>query len=79
MSWTRVGTPGRSRPPELDAMYAQLDDVLDEIGFVHEQTAAHQLRAFRQLLARARLESADVALLRGLWRQTLWASRRRQP
>jgi tRNA (cytidine32/uridine32-2'-O)-methyltransferase len=61
---------------ELDGMYAHLEQVLYEIGFVRPETAAHQMRAFRQLLARARLVSDDVTLLRGLWRQTLWAARR---
>ena len=64
---------------ELDGMYAHLEQVLFEIGFVRPETVAHQMRAFRQLLARARPESADVALLRGLWRQVLWAARRQQP
>ncbi len=61
---------------ELDGMYDHLEEVLHEIGFVTPETAHHQMRAFRHLLARARLESADVTLLRGLWRQALWAARR---
>ncbi len=61
---------------ELDGMYAHLEEVLHEIGFVQSETAAHQMRAFRRVLSRARLEPDDVTLLRGLWRQTLWAARR---
>lgn len=64
---------------ECEAMYAHLEEVLREVGFVHPHTVAHQMRAFRQLLSRARLEPADVSLLRGLWRQTLWATRSRRP
>lgn len=64
---------------ECEAMYAHLEEVLREVGFVHPHTVAHQMRAFRQLLSRARLEPADVSLLRGLWRQTLWAARRGEP
>ena len=70
------GVSNEATGAELDGMYDHLEEVLHEIGFVTPETAHHQMRAFRQLLARARLESADVTLLRGLWRQALWAARR---
>lgn len=71
--------PAEATGAELDGMYAHLEDVLYEIGFVRPETAAHQMRAFRALLSRAQLKSDDVTLLRGLWRQTLWAARRGDP
>jgi TrmH family RNA methyltransferase len=61
---------------EMEGLFGHLRELLFEVGFVREETAEHQMLAFRRLLARARLRSDEVTLLRGLWRRALWAARR---
>ena len=68
--------PGRS--PRLasleqtEAMYAQLEESLLKIGFLHPQNAKHMMFAIRRLLGRAGLEPSDVGVLRGIARQINW-------
>ena len=61
---------------ELEAQFTQLRQVLLAIGFARPETVEHQMRHLRQLLARARPRPDEVTLLRGLWRQMLWAAAR---
>ncbi|UCE02887.1 MAG: RNA methyltransferase, partial [Candidatus Latescibacterota bacterium] len=61
---------------EMEGLFGHLRELLFEVGFVREETAEHQMHAFRRLFARARLRSDEVTLLRGVWRQVLWAARR---
>ena len=67
----------RSAAPRevLEGMYAQLLHTLHQIGYtdVHRQGSADTL--FRGLFDRADLSAREVAALRGLWRQVLWAAR----
>jgi tRNA/rRNA methyltransferase len=62
---------------QIEAMYAQLEQSLLDIGFLHPQNARHMMFAIRRLLGRAGLESADVGILRGIARQMGWCARRR--
>lgn len=62
----------------LEAMYAQLRAVMLATGFASPATVAHRMRRVRRLLARARPLPDEVTLLRGLWRQALWAARGRR-
>ena len=57
---------------QTEAMYAQLEKALLEIGFLHPQNARHMMFAIRKLLGRAGMESADVGVLRGMARQINW-------
>jgi tRNA/rRNA methyltransferase len=57
---------------QVEAMYAQLEAALLEIGFLHPQNAQHMMFALRRLLGRAGLGSEDVGVLRGIARQITW-------
>ena len=57
---------------QTEAMYAQLETALLEIGFLHPQNTRHMMFAIRKLLGRAGMESADVGVLRGIARQINW-------
>jgi TrmH family RNA methyltransferase len=57
---------------QVDAMYAQFEEALLEIGFLHSQNARHMMFALRRLLGRAGLEKSDVGILRGIARQIAW-------
>ncbi len=57
---------------QVEAMYAQLEKALLEIGFLQPQNAAHMMFALRRIFGRAGLEPADVGTLRGIARQINW-------
>jgi tRNA/rRNA methyltransferase len=60
---------------QTEAMYAQLEQSLLEIGFLHAQNARHMMFAIRRLLGRAGLQTDDVGILRGVARQIAWAAK----
>jgi len=62
---------------QIEAMYAQLEEALLEIGFLHPQNARHMMFSFRRLLGRAGLETSDVGILRGIARQIGWFAKKR--
>ncbi len=72
-----------ARPPRLapveqtEAMYAQLEQALLQIGFLQSQNAKHMMFRLRRLLGRAGLERRDVGILRGLARQIAWFGARK--
>ncbi len=77
-------TPGRqsgSREPDpcvrglLEAMLHDAEALLLEVGFLYPHTAGARMARVRNLLQRAQVEEAEVALLRGMVRQLRWASR----
>jgi len=57
---------------QVEAMYAQLEKALLEIGFLQPQNARHMMFALRRILGRAGLEAPDVGVLRGIARQIGW-------
>ena len=59
---------------QLEGMYAQLMGVLHHIGYTDANRARGVEHIFRRLFDRAELSSHEVAALRGLWAQTLWAA-----
>jgi TrmH family RNA methyltransferase len=61
---------------ELEQFYAHLEAALLSIRFVRADTAPHRILLLRRLLGRARLQPAEVRLLRGICRQILWAAGR---
>jgi tRNA/rRNA methyltransferase len=73
-SWERepIRAPKLASLEQVEAMYAQLEQALLEIGFLHPQNARHMMFALRRLLGRAGLESSDVGVLRGIARQIAW-------
>jgi len=65
--------------PQVEAMFAQLERALLEIGFLQEQNSRHMMFALRRILGRAALEQPDVGIFRGIARQIAWYSSRRKP
>jgi tRNA/rRNA methyltransferase len=59
---------------QVEAMYAQLEKALLDIGFLQPQNARHMMFTIRQMLGRAGLEPSDVGVLRGIARQIAWYS-----
>jgi tRNA/rRNA methyltransferase len=69
------------RPPlaprhVLEGMYAHLLEFMLEVGYTDSERQDHALRRFRGILSRADLSEHDVAFVRGLLSQGLWASRK---
>ncbi|MBW4467852.1 MAG: RNA methyltransferase [Pegethrix bostrychoides GSE-TBD4-15B] len=57
----------------LEGYYQQLEHLLLKIGYLYPHTAASRMEKFRLLLGRAQPSEAEVALCRGILRQTNWA------
>lgn len=72
-------TAGLAPSDQIEAMYAQLERSLLEIGFLHPQNARHMMFTLRRLFGRAGLEPAEVSVLRGLARQFAWFGSQRKP
>ena len=75
-------TPPRSdeMPPpapheEREGLYRHLEQALHTIGFLTPEMAPAMMRKLRRLFGRAGISEDEVALLRGIARQTLWAAR----
>jgi tRNA/rRNA methyltransferase len=74
--------PGPASGPEpcergpLEALLADAEGLLLEVGFLYPHTAAARMAKLRALLQRAQPGSEEVALLRGMVRQLRWASSR---
>lgn len=64
---------------EIEAQFEHLRHVMLAIGYARPETVEHALRGIRHLLARGRPRPDEIAALRGLWRQTLWAVTQREP
>jgi tRNA/rRNA methyltransferase len=58
----------------LEAMLADAEDLLLQVGFLYPHTASARMAKLRALLQRAQPSSEEVALLRGMVRQLRWAS-----
>jgi len=57
----------------LEGYYQHLEQVLLEIGFLYPHTKSARMKKFRQIYNRANLTPEELALLRGILRQTQWA------
>jgi tRNA/rRNA methyltransferase len=68
----RERVPKLASLEQMEAMYAQLETALLNIGFLQPQNAGHMMLKLRQLLGRAVLEIPDVGILRGIARQINW-------
>ncbi len=62
---------------QAEAMYAQIEEALLEIGFLQPQNALHMMFGLRRILGRAGLEARDVGIFRGIARQILWYGKNR--
>jgi tRNA/rRNA methyltransferase len=66
--------PPNSAPLEnLEGYYQQLETLLLKIGYLQPHTAASRMEKFRRLYNRAYPTVDEVAMLRGVIRQTDWA------
>lgn len=59
-----------------EAMYGHLLQACLAIGYLHDNSVVTIMRRLRRMLGRATMTTEEVALLRGLARQILWAARR---
>lgn len=60
----------------LEGMYAHLLETLHTVGYTDAQREGAADALFRGVFDRAGLSTREVAALRGLWRQVLWAASR---
>ena len=63
----------RANLEEIERYCEHLESLLLEVGYLLPHTSASRMRKLRQLLHRASPTSHEVALLRGMIRQTEWA------
>jgi tRNA/rRNA methyltransferase len=66
-------------PASMDALegyFQHLEHILLDIGFLFPHTAASRMQKIRQIFGRSQLSLSELALLRGILRQTAWATRR---
>ncbi len=71
-----VSTQPRTLAPgdDLETLYHHMEQSLLRIGFLNPQNPAHLMRSLRRILARAELDTREVAVLRGLMSQIDWAA-----
>jgi tRNA/rRNA methyltransferase len=69
--------PDPCQRKEMEAMLRDAEDLLLEVGFLYPHTRHARMAKVRQLLQRAQVSSAEVALIRGMVRQLRWASAER--
>ena len=63
---------------QFSALIGDASDLLLEVGFLLEHTAAARMGKVQDLLQRASIRSREVALLRGMVRQLRWAVHRQR-
>lgn len=72
-------TPGTTFVPrlatskEIEGMYANLKEVLTEIGFLNPQNPDYFMTHLRRFFSRTGLLARDVKIIRGICRQISWA------
>jgi tRNA/rRNA methyltransferase len=70
------GRPRRATSAHLEELYAHMEAVLLDIGYLHGSNPRRMMGAFRRLFGRAGLDEREVKALRGVFRQVAWAARR---
>jgi tRNA/rRNA methyltransferase len=65
-------SPSPSPLDVMEAYYQQMEEVLLKIGYLHPHTAASRMEKLRRLFNRANPSDAEVAMLRGIFRQMSW-------
>jgi tRNA/rRNA methyltransferase len=64
-----------ARSAELEGMYAQIQELLAEIGFLNPENPEYWMMHLRRFFARGGLLSREVKIIRGICRQLAWAAR----
>lgn len=70
--------PAPADPPvqgELEALFAQMEEVLTRIAFLNPARPEGAMHALRQIHRRFSLDRRELALLRGMWSQLAWSIR----
>ena len=62
---------------ELDAMYAQLKEILIQISFINPDNPDYFLNNFRHFFSRLPLRAKEVQIIRGICRQIKWYGEKR--
>ena len=62
---------------ELEAMYAQLKEILIQISFINSDNPDYFLNNFRQFFNRLPLRAKEVQIIRGICRQIKWYGEKR--
>ena len=77
----RVATSAHQDPAPAEQLSSLIDDAGDlllEVGFLLDHTAAARMGKVQDLLQRASIRAQEVALLRGMVRQLRWAVHRQR-
>jgi tRNA/rRNA methyltransferase len=64
--------PARATVAELERLYARMREVLRRIGFLHGSNPDRMMGYFRRFFARHGLQSRDVKIFLGVFRQVEW-------
>jgi tRNA/rRNA methyltransferase len=62
---------------ELDAMYAQLKEIMVRISFINPDNPDYFLNNFRHFFSRLPLRAKEVQIIRGICRQIKWYGEKR--
>jgi tRNA/rRNA methyltransferase len=62
---------------ELDAMYAQLKEIMIQISFINPDNPDYFLNNFRYFFSRLPLRAKEVQIIRGICRQIKWYGEKR--
>ncbi|MBI3940277.1 MAG: TrmJ/YjtD family RNA methyltransferase [Acidobacteria bacterium] len=60
----------------MEGMFSHLQEALFQIGFLHENNPDRMLRLICRILSRAELSEGEVVIMRGIFRQILWAAKK---
>jgi tRNA/rRNA methyltransferase len=69
--------PRLANRQELDAMYAQLKEILIRISFINPENPEYFINNFRQFFSRLPLRAKEVQIIRGICRQINWYGEKR--
>ena len=58
---------------DQEALFAQMEEVLDRIAFLNPARPEAVMHSLRAIHHRARLETKELGLLRGMWTQLAWS------
>lgn len=73
----REFVPRLANRHELDAMYAQLKEILIRISFINPDNPDYFLNNFRHFFSRLPLRAKEVQIIRGICRQIQWYGEKR--
>ena len=72
----RESFPKLAQRRDLEAMYAQLQDILIRIHYIQPVNPAHWMDRFRRFFSRLPLRTHEVTIIRGICRQIEWYARK---